>query len=655
MSQDASAPISGKLGNGDALHLHGPKVTDLTVPTRALGSDGEQTALIVCGMHRSGTSALTRVLGLIGCELPKTLLPASPGDNDRGFWESRAIKEFNEELLASAGSKWDDWTPFNKAWYHSPLYMTFQTRAQQLVQSEFGGAPLFALKDPRICRILEFWIAAIQGTGAVPLVVCPIRDPREVAASLKKRSQIPEALGHLLWLRHVLDAEAGSRGLVRSFVSYDDLLTNWQEVASKLGSDLGLSWPRVSASVDAEVEEFLSPALRHHHGSGNQLENGSASSAWVRSACEIFSRWTRSDVREQDLPELDRIRLAFNEAAPVFARALRKSRELAIDAENLNLAVVRLREKVESAEKERALAAQQSESLTKKAESKLAEAVAADAAERVRADQLGRELEGERRRSEAALKEIEAKLSDAESAVGAERARADQIAGELESERQRSAAALTEIGAKLTEVEAERAAEEERVIDLQGRVSYLQCALGQRRSELEETAATLAAVRKDVSKAAADANRQEKVSLGLAQHVQLLMQDLSTQKEAFRAERVNVEGEIRELREALSAAVSERDKARSSFSEKIKDLRHRTMSAVLQLAEPTRVPFLGSKLSQRIQVRSSVRLLLRSGLFDSEWYLKHYKDVAKAGMDPARHYVLYGRREGRAPNPDFDV
>src|SRR5690606_5783129 len=44
-----------------------------------------------------------------------------------------------------------------------------------------------------------------------------------------------------------------------------------------------------------------------------------------------------------------------------------------------------------------------------------------------------------------------------------------------------------------------------------------------------------------------------------------------------------------------------------------------------------------------------------SGLFDREYYLSRYPDVAKAGMDPVEHYVIHGTNEGRSPRPDFDT
>ena len=44
-----------------------------------------------------------------------------------------------------------------------------------------------------------------------------------------------------------------------------------------------------------------------------------------------------------------------------------------------------------------------------------------------------------------------------------------------------------------------------------------------------------------------------------------------------------------------------------------------------------------------------------SGLFDAEWYLRTYPDVAEAGLDALHHYVVAGAAEGRLPGPRFDV
>jgi O-antigen biosynthesis protein len=54
-------------------------------------------------------------------------------------------------------------------------------------------------------------------------------------------------------------------------------------------------------------------------------------------------------------------------------------------------------------------------------------------------------------------------------------------------------------------------------------------------------------------------------------------------------------------------------------------------------------------------LRRDVEVLERSGLFDREWYLKQYPDIAALNTDPIRHYLRYGAQEGRDPNPTFST
>ena len=48
-------------------------------------------------------------------------------------------------------------------------------------------------------------------------------------------------------------------------------------------------------------------------------------------------------------------------------------------------------------------------------------------------------------------------------------------------------------------------------------------------------------------------------------------------------------------------------------------------------------------------------MLLRSGLFDAEWYGKTYPDVTASEADPLRHFLQHGSYEDRSPGPGFDT
>ena len=306
----------------------------------------QRIGVIVAGMHRSGTSALTRMLGSLGCHLPKTLL--EPNEyNALGYWESSEISELNDAILKSAGSSWDDWEAFHQGWYASLVADEFRDHARTVLENEFGDSRLFVLKDPRVCRLLEFWIDALKDIAAAPVIAVTIRNPLEVAASLHHRDMIDPSIGLLLWLRHVLDAEATSRDSRRVFVRYEDLLGNWAETGVRLGRELGVIWPKDSSSSEMEIESYLTPSQRHHARDDDAIFHSPSVSRWVKESFKIVERWTRGDVRESDGPELDSIRSAFDEAGAVFVRpivggmrAAQNNKVLQTEIVNLNDAIV---------------------------------------------------------------------------------------------------------------------------------------------------------------------------------------------------------------------------------------------------------------------------------------------------------------------------
>ena len=84
------------------------RVIDGSADLQALPGLGQETrqALMVLGMHRSGTSALTRVLGLCGAALPHHRM-VSHDSNPLGHWEPQPIVDAHERFLAEAGTAWD--------------------------------------------------------------------------------------------------------------------------------------------------------------------------------------------------------------------------------------------------------------------------------------------------------------------------------------------------------------------------------------------------------------------------------------------------------------------------------------------------------------------------------------------------------------------
>jgi chromosome segregation ATPase len=65
-------------------------------------------------------------------------------------------------------------------------------------------------------------------------------------------------------------------------------------------------------------------------------------------------------------------------------------------------------------------------------------------------------------------------------------------------------------------------------------------------------------------------------------------------------------------------------------------------------------PFKGPEKKQE-KINRQAAVLNKSGLFDQQWYLSEYPDVASAAIDPVEHYLRFGAAEGRNPSPTFDT
>ena len=225
--------------------------------------DVHRVAILVLGMHRSGTSALTWLLGRMGAALPRDAIPVS-GDNSKGYWESAGLVAADDRLLRAAGSSWFDPRPLDLATVPAALLAERLDGIRAAIADGWGSAPLLAIKDPRQCRFVPAMVDLLSAAGIEPRAVLMLRSAADVAGSLHRRDATTQGYAELLWLRHMLDAERDSRSLRRRVVSYDRLLADWRATAARIAPLLGRDgW---AAEHEAEIDAFLDPALRHHAG-----------------------------------------------------------------------------------------------------------------------------------------------------------------------------------------------------------------------------------------------------------------------------------------------------------------------------------------------------------------------------------------------------
>lgn len=299
-------------------------------------------ALIVLGMHRAGTSALSGVLAKLGAQAPKSLMPPT-ADNPRGYWESTALMKFHDRILDSAGTRWSDWDAFNPDWIESPSGDAYLPELSDLLESEYGNARLILIKDPRMCRLFPFWVKALTELGIAPKVVVPLRHPSEVTKSLQARDHLTADQAKLLWLRHLLDAEFSSRAVPRTFVRYTDLLDDWQSEVERVSAQLDIKWPRRSSSTEAEINNYLSPELRHHAVATSPPSSEAVISNWAGEAYRAVDFLIDDPQRAESLRSLDAIREEFDSTSKVYAPIVQEQRfQFEQTIENLNGVIQKL-------------------------------------------------------------------------------------------------------------------------------------------------------------------------------------------------------------------------------------------------------------------------------------------------------------------------
>ncbi|MDP6978289.1 MAG: hypothetical protein QF570_06755 [Myxococcota bacterium] len=269
-------------------------------------------AIVVAGMHRSGTSVLAGVLHRLGAALPATLLPANE-NNPRGYHESRLICEFHDAVLAEAGSGWSRVEGPDPTWFSSKQAAAREDELAALVSSEFGEQEVMLIKDPRVCRVLPLWSRVLTGLEIRAHYLIPVRDPRAVAASLERASQIPEHIGRLLWLDHILAAERETRGQTRAFVSQEALERDWRGTLMRAIEQAEIPLPTATRERSADIDAYLA-------------WNGASTAAsdplhpWLDDTLSTMRR--ACEDTEVDTIALDRMRDAFHEAEAAFGPAL---------------------------------------------------------------------------------------------------------------------------------------------------------------------------------------------------------------------------------------------------------------------------------------------------------------------------------------------
>ena len=158
-------------------------------------------ALVVVGMHRSGTSLTAGILERLGIDMGQQLIPAD-STNPRGFYEDANIVAFHQKafrrLLPRNASGHIDWGWCEQHAFDTKFLEQFRPAAQQIVAERESHGVAWGFKDPRTTLLLDFWDSCIDDARYVMVY----RSPWLVADSMQ-RLQAEVFLNHPVYAYHI--------------------------------------------------------------------------------------------------------------------------------------------------------------------------------------------------------------------------------------------------------------------------------------------------------------------------------------------------------------------------------------------------------------------------------------------------------------------
>lgn len=266
--------------------------------------DEQRKLVIILGPHRSGTSLGAAAISALGANLGISSLYSNE-ENKRGFFEHPEVVDLNERLLSHLGGSWDNPGFFGEKALSGADIACFEKEAIELLSSPFQKTYFSAVKDPRLCQLLPFWLNIFEHCGYKRdnlYFVHMVRDPLEVALSQATRAERNPSFyefgrllqeGAALWLSLTVQALQYSKSYKNLFVAYDQLLEEPQRQLDRLASFLDVRGRQ--EELDDFVVNFVDKSL---HRSKPDDEERSVIDNELPEVYEVYDELTEGTQRE---------------------------------------------------------------------------------------------------------------------------------------------------------------------------------------------------------------------------------------------------------------------------------------------------------------------------------------------------------------------
>jgi hypothetical protein len=235
----------------------------------------------IAGMHRAGTSMVARVLRICGLDLgaDEHFAPAAP-DNTEGYWEDLRFVSMNDRILDAFGGAWDVAPALPDGWVSDARLHAIRREAEALAATRTEP---WGWKDPRTSLTAPFWRDVLPG---LRFVVC-VRNPLEVAASLRARGYTSQRFGLRLWEEYHRALDAAAAEAPRIVTHYDSY---FRDAPAEVARVVDFAVPAATEVLRRMAVDSASEGARHQRRSPRDLASSGLSADGARLYASLGER-----------------------------------------------------------------------------------------------------------------------------------------------------------------------------------------------------------------------------------------------------------------------------------------------------------------------------------------------------------------------------
>lgn len=222
---------------------------------------GRARAVVVIGMHRSGTSLVAQAVRSLGVYWgEENRMVAAREDNPEGFWEHAEIVSTHDELLSLLSSSWDTTRPLPETWWSSEEVQASRKKIIEIIDRDFAAASLWGFKDPRMSLMIPLWTSIFEELKIDVRYVITLRNPLSVAASLHRRDRFSRDKSFAIWNLYMLSCLRHTDSAKRIVIDYDAFIEDPEEQSRRISAFLDLPYTALHRS---NIVGLSKPSLRH--------------------------------------------------------------------------------------------------------------------------------------------------------------------------------------------------------------------------------------------------------------------------------------------------------------------------------------------------------------------------------------------------------